>query len=96
MGAPVLTNWQTVTEHPWFIRKAVAVSGNTATAFDHGGPVKAPDAVVCLQTSADPTASDWSCTSKTTTQITLDFEDDGNDTFDVFIIWFSAGVGGTS
>lgn len=96
MAAPVVNSNLVIADVPFYIRKMNVTSGTTATAFTHGGPALVPDMVLIRQASTGPTASDAAAYTFTTTQITLDFEDEGSDTFEVYIIWFSAGGGGIS
>jgi len=85
-----------IAEHPWTVRQFKVTSGADAGAITHGGPAVIPDMVVAHNTTANPTGSDWSMTASSTTTITLDFEDDGNETWLFTCIWFSAADGGIS
>ena len=37
--------------------------------------------------NANPVASQMAVTAKSATQVTLDFEDDGNDTWEIYCLW---------
>lgn len=96
MASPALVRTLVLTEHPWLIHKLTVTTGATAGTVAHGGPAVIPDIVFGVQTNANPTGGDYAVTAKSTTTITLDFEDDGNDTWDVYCIWFSCAAGGIS
>lgn len=86
----------TITEVPWFVRKLYVTSGTTAAAIAHGGPAAAPDLVFGTQTNAGTPDGGFVCSAKSTTTITLDFSDDGNDIWEVYYIWFGQTTGGIS
>jgi len=97
MGAPVQSGTgTTICSTPFLIREYTFTSGTTATAFTHGGPAAVPDMALVTSASANPTATDNAVYTLTTTQFTLDCEDDGNDTLKVYLIWFDAAAGGIS
>jgi hypothetical protein len=83
-------------DHPWVVRQFSVTSGTDAGEITHGGPARKPDLVFGINTSANPTGSDWSMTASSSTSITLDFEDNTNETWLFTCIWFSAGTGGIS
>lgn len=94
MAAPVVVSpLATISESPFLIRKGTFTAGNTATAFSHGGPAVAPDIAFTQNSSVDPTASESSITSLTTTQFTLDCEA-GSGTITVYLMWLAQGAGG--
>mgnify|MGYP003650052708 CR=1 FL=1 len=94
MAAPTLDASVELMNWPMLVRKLTLTSGTTATALAHGGPAVKPDIVLLRQASAGPTASDAAAYSPTTTQVTFDFEDEGNDTFECYCIWVSQAAGG--
>ena len=96
MAAPVLVSSQTLFDVPFLLRKLVITSGATVTALAHGGPAVKPVMVWGTQTSANPTGADFAWTDSSTTTVTLDFEDDGNDTWDVYVLFTQNSAGGIS
>lgn len=96
MAAPVLSSYSTVAASPILIIKHSFTTGATATAFSHYGPATAPDLVWVNNSSTNPTGANVAVYSLTSTQFTLDCEDDGNDTVDVYLGWVDASAGGIS
>ena len=101
MGAPVVdaskgTSADVLTEIPWLIRRLRITSGNTATAIAHGGPAAPPDMYWGVQIAGTTPDGGLVLSAPTTTTITMDFSDDGNDTWYVYLVWFSQAAGGVS
>ena len=71
----------------------VLVAGNTATEVTHAGPAKAPDLWWVVNTTTNPTASEMSAYSPTSTTITIDCEATSG-TYQVILIWFGDKYGG--
>ena len=94
MAAPVLNSTTVIEAVPFLIHKLNVTSGNTATALAHGGPT-APDLVFATQVSANAAAGgSWSLTAKSATTITLDFEIDATETWEVYCFFFAQASGG--
>ena len=96
MASPTLGANLTIQSTPSLIRKLTVTSGATAGTVLHGGPAVEPDEVRAVQTSTNPTANGFAWTASSTTTITVDFEDDGNDTWDLYVIWYNQAAGGIS
>lgn len=103
MTAPALDTTEGDSGHyllstPFVIRRLRVTSGNTATAIAHSGPAVAPNFVTGVKIAGTPGGGEmvWTPTPGTPTTITLDFEDDTNDTWYVFCFWFDQATGGTS
>lgn len=95
MAASTLTSGETLAAGPFLIRKLVVETGTTATALTHGGPATAPDMYWGVLEEANPTASEFSLQSPTSTQITVEGEADAK-TLIVYCLWFDAAAGGIS
>lgn len=96
MATVAITSNQLLADIPLYIRKLTVTGGTTAAALTHGGPARVPD-IAFAQASTTAPDNIMSLYSATTTTITADTEvDDGNDTFEVYLIWFTTGVGGIS
>ena len=89
------SNWL-ITEIPWHIRKIRVTSGTTAAAIEHLGPEAPPDIVWGTQISGSTPDGGFSVTAMTSTTITIDFADDGNDDWYIYCIWFNQTAGGIS
>lgn len=89
------SSW-TLTEIPWLVRKLRVTSGTTAAAVAHGGPAAVPDVVVGHQISGTTPDGGMSVTARSTTTVTLDFADDGNDDWYIYCFWLGQNVGGIS
>lgn len=94
MAAPAITKNTQLTGFPWLIRELIITSGNTATALAHNGPAVKPDMLILRNATSNPTGSDASCYAATTTHITFDFEDDGNEVWVCYAFWLSQAGGG--
>jgi hypothetical protein len=96
MAAPVLLNSEEICSVPWLVRKLTFTAGNTATAFNHGGPASIPDMILARPVeAANPTATEVAVYSESTTQITLDCEA-GSGGVTVYCVWFDGAAGGIS
>jgi hypothetical protein len=95
MAAPVLLTNEEICAVPWIVRELRFTAGADATAFNHGGPATKPDMIVCRGATTNPTASEVSVYSESTTQITLDCEA-ASGTVVVYCIWFDGAAGGIS
>ncbi len=87
MAAPVKLTDETLTNSPFLIKKYTFTAGNTATAFDHGGP-GTPSFLLTVNSSANPTATEAAVYSEGATQFTLDCEA-GSGTITVIGVWLN-------
>lgn len=80
---------ETVLWSPFVVTKlTVTPDSTTATAISHGGPsTLAPDLVLMSLTKANPTASEVSVTTTSTTTVTFDVEGATNP-FTAYCIFF--------
>lgn len=83
---------------PFLIKRWEAVATAAASQVITHGESRSPDIAFCIQDKAAvATSSALSCERDTSaTTMTVDCEDDGNDTFAVYAIWISQASGGTS
>lgn len=75
---------------PFLVKKFTVTAGNDATAINHGGP-SIPDLVLATCDTV-PTTAGYGVTAKTATTVTLDFAQDGTDTWTVYCWWFNPAV----
>lgn len=94
MASPVKITGKTLCYNPFLMRKFVFKTGKRATPFEHGGPNWEPDFYWTVNLTANPSEAGVSIYNITKTHFTLDCQDDGNDTVEVFLAWFSAASGG--
>ena len=83
---------------PFLIKRWEAVATAAASQVITHGESTSPDMAWCIQDKAAFAASSGlSCERDTSaTTMTVDCEDDGNDTFAVYAIWFQQASGGIS
>lgn len=96
MATVAITSSTTICDTPFLIKRYLCSTGTTAAALTHGGPAAKPSAWWVVPADANPTGADISVYSPTTTAITVDCEDDGNDTFYLFLLWTDKAAGGIS
>lgn len=87
-----------LTEVPFLIKRWEGIATAAASQVITHGEDRSPDIAFCIQDKAAvATSSALSCERDTSaTTMTVDCEDDGNDTFAVYAIWLSQASGGIS
>jgi hypothetical protein len=95
MANSTLTSGETICWEPFLVRKLTIETGTTAAALAHGGPAAKPDMYFGALEEANPTASEFSLQSPTTTTLTVEGEADSK-TLIVYCIWFESAAGGIS
>ena len=88
----------TICTVPFLIKRWEAVATATASQVVTHGEAYSPDMAFCiLDKAAIATSSALTCERDTSaTTLTVDCEDDGNDTFTLYAIWFAQASGGIS
>lgn len=81
---------------PFLIKRWEGIATAAASQVVTHGEDRSPDMAFCIQDKAAvATSSALSCERDTSaTTLTVDCEDDGNDTFALYAIWFSFASGG--
>jgi hypothetical protein len=87
-----------LTNTPFLIKRWEGIATAAATQVITHGEAYSPDIAFCIQDKATvATSSALSCERDTSaTTMTVDCEDDGNDTFAVYAIWLDQASGGIS
>jgi hypothetical protein len=96
MGAPVEVSNSVICNWPFLMRTIVVTSGNTATAYTHGED-RSPDVAWAVCDTASTMDAAYTLDKDTSaTTLTWDFNDDGNDTWVVYLLWLDQASGGIS
>lgn len=85
MASPALVSTTVILTQPFQLVKLVVTSGATAGDIAHSCP-KEPIAVIPVAVGAIDNSNECTVVSKDGTNINLDFEDDGNNTFHIYCI----------
>ena len=97
MASPALVaaDTKTICTQPFVLRRLAVTTGATAGAVAHGLD-RAPDAYWVQSTGTIDNSNEVTVTATSATEITLDCEDDGNNTIHVYVLLMDQGSGGYS
>jgi hypothetical protein len=96
MAAAVLVSNKVISFTPFLIRKCVVTAGTDGLAITHGED-RAPDIILGISTTTNPTASEHSVVRTSATVVTVDFEGaGGTGDAEFYLIWISQASGGIS